>query len=231
MQSGILGRLALAVGLLVGTGCATHVSPGPGARLVEEGPGEGAVAEAEGVRLEARSRAWRWTPRTLDRELTPIFVELHNEDDRSLRVRYGDFAFVATEGDARFAALPPFEVKGEVTVPVQTAYRSPGFRVAPHLGSYYPNSLVYGGGFAYDDPYYADHHRRMAYRDVALPSDDMLSHALPEGVIEPGGRAAGFVYFERIEDAETRAFELRFELVDAEGEQPFGRLAIPFVVE
>jgi hypothetical protein len=56
----------------------------------------------------------------------------------------------------------------------------------------------------------------------------MLRQALPEGVLEPGGVATGFVYFQHL-SGDTGRVALRAELPSDAGEQ-VTRLEIPFVM-
>jgi hypothetical protein len=57
----------------------------------------------------------------------------------------------------------------------------------------------------------------------------MIVKALPEGVLEPGGRVTGFVYFEEVEDVPRVRFVA--QLVNASTGARFGTLTIPFVVD
>jgi hypothetical protein len=57
----------------------------------------------------------------------------------------------------------------------------------------------------------------------------MLDRALPDGVVEPGGRVGGFLYFQRLE--RPGPFTFSVDLVDAKTGQRFGAITIPFVAE
>jgi hypothetical protein len=195
---------------------------------VEPGPGSGAEATQAGVRVEARADAWGWSPRRLEREVTPMLVKIRNDSSHELRVRYEEFALVDVTG-RRWAALPPFDTEGSVREPVPAAYSSYGFHVAPYLSTHYPYASRYPGSFAFNRSYYADYYPHFA--EVQLPTTDMLTHALPEGVLDPGGRTAGFVYFERVEDPHDDEVAFHFDLVDAKTQERFGRVEIPFMLE
>ena len=217
---------AVVVSVACALGCTTSLRLGPTATAIE-GRGIGAVASHEGVEVEARVEAWAWEPVRLDRTVTPVLVKIRNASERPIRVRYKDFALRDTAGRA-FAALPPFDIDADVgaSIPAYT-HGGFGFHLAPHLGRYYPHARLHRGAFAHRRTYYSLHYPRL--RAVALPTTDMLAHALPEGVVEPRGRAAGFVYFEQVVGhAEGDAFDFRFLLVDAKTEQAFGEIALPF---
>jgi hypothetical protein len=206
--------------LLVASGlalaCAAELTPAPEAR---RNAGDGAVDSHAGVIVEARADAWDWNPPQLERELTPMLVSIANESTRPLRVRYGDFALVDGAG-ARLSALPPSDIELDVTLAV------PAYGYASGLFS---RRYDYGGAYAHDPLDHGTHHTHFV--DVQLPTRDMLSQALPEGVVSPGGRVSGFLYFERVEDPAHDRVDFRFALVDASTAQGFGDVAIPFRLE
>jgi len=77
-----------------------------------------------------------------------------------------------------------------------------GFMAAPGLRSYYGPGLSYWGfGWGPWGPYYSDwvYSWGPAYYPSG-PSYDVIAFALPEGVIPPGGRVNGFVYFKKATD-------------------------------
>jgi hypothetical protein len=57
----------------------------------------------------------------------------------------------------------------------------------------------------------------------------MVQKALPEGVVEVGGRVAGFVYFEEVKDVEALTFSAR--LLEPGAATPFAEVRLPFVVD
>jgi hypothetical protein len=57
----------------------------------------------------------------------------------------------------------------------------------------------------------------------------MVAKALPEGVLRPGGRIEGFLYFDEGFDSERATFQL--DLVDAETSRQLGMAAIPLEID
>jgi hypothetical protein len=57
----------------------------------------------------------------------------------------------------------------------------------------------------------------------------MLEMAIPEGVLEPQGRVAGFLYFQRMND-DLKQITLKADLLNARTGATFGTLSIPFGV-
>lgn len=66
------------------------------------------------------------------------------------------------------------------------------------------------------------------YTDVALPTAEMVSRALPETAIEAGSAVGGFVYFKRFRRGE-RLMTLRLDIVDQASGELLGTAKIPFI--
>lgn len=216
-------RLALAGAALLA--CAGTLEPAPESRRVP-GLARAAVADAAGVEIIAVAEAWRGHPPDLDTLVTPLLVTITNESARSLELRYEHFALVTPAG-VQFAALPPFVVSGIAYAPVDFVYPPMGFGLAPYLSPWYPGLSVWGGSFPYRADYYGSFYT--AFERVPLPTGDMIQKALPEGVLSPGGRITGFLYFEPL--ADVRHINLVAALVDPTADERFGEIDIPFVYD
>jgi hypothetical protein len=204
------------------------LAPAPNAKAVE-GVGKGAVDTAGGVRVEARAGAWKWNPEDLAIKVTPFFVELENTGSSRVLVRYNNFSVTDASGK-RHAAMPPYDLSGSVTesYTVQNPYYPyTGFTVAPYLRRYYPRMAFYDGTFAYDQTYYDPY--LTSFRRIRLPTTDMVQRALPEGVLAPGGKISGFVYFEHV-DATSSSLNFQFAMTEATTNQPLATAHIPFVI-
>lgn len=228
--------IALFIGLLALTtpGCATMLVPAPGAHRVA-GVGYAADERQAGVHIVAAGEAWTGFPSDLDDIVTPLLVTITNDSDRTLEIRYEHFT-LQTPGEVVFAALPPFQVSGftlERIEPLDTIGPMGGFglgfSVAPYLSPWYPGWSVYSGPFPFNSGYYGGYYGLYSGSGhIRLPTGDMIQRALPEGVLAPGGRISGFVYFERILDVVRVAFVA--QLIEVGG-QKFGTIHIPFIVE
>lgn len=215
--------MCLAAALLGLGGCATTLRPAPEATRVA-GRADAAVASDAGVQVVTSTDAWRGYPGELDDVVTPLLLTFTNDSGRRLALRYEALGLV-TPGGVLYAAVPPFEVTGVVFQEVESAYTTGGF--TPYYYSWYPGGAMYGGSFVYRSPYHGGSYTTL--ERVPLPSGDMVQKALPEGVIAPGGRVSGFVFFEKVEDVRRVTFMAR--LIDADTGQQFGEVAVPFVVE
>ncbi len=103
-------------------------------------------------------------------------------------------------------------------------YFRPAFR--PYVSFYWgPNWWWY----PYPYPYSYWGYPYPYYYQVPIPSQDMVNQALPEGVVEDGGRVAGFLYFPRVVGRETR---LRFEaqFADAKTNEIVANIKVPLAV-
>lgn len=113
--------------------------------------------------------------------------------------------------------------------------------------------MIIAPGFAYDHFYYAPYwgygydglgpwpyawgpdlgyyHMYYPYMErIHLPTHSMLTKAIPEGVIAPGGYVQGFLYFKKV-DPELKNVEFVARLQHAQDGQQFGQINIPFGVK
>jgi len=234
-------RLPIAVATLVLLGACTHQNvllPAPGANLSPDG---GASGEAAGVHIDVKGDAWEGDPRNLGEFLTPVLVEISNESERSIQVRYSNFGLVGQSG-FRYAALPPFQpmgtaygdrgVQNEDVAPAAARPPPPArhaahrrFFVAPYQAQYFGYFAPWPHPFAFDSFYWGQYYYSWV---EPLPTKEMMNDALPEGVLQPGGSIGGFVYFQNVAPREGNlAFVAN--LVDAETEDALGELRIPLV--
>lgn len=206
----------------------------------------GATGEQAGVRVFVNGAMWRGQPASLWKVLTPVSVRIENRSGKALRVAYGDFALVGASG-FRYAAVAPLsgnnaptsglEEKSPGVVPAAyhpaTPPRRPRpaprfyhrhFYVAPHYRYFYPGFRTWPHPYYYDPFYY----QRYSWAPP-LPSEDMLSEALPEGALADEGHVQGFLYFQPVTQRES---QVRFEmtLVDADSGDTFGKVELPFTV-
>jgi hypothetical protein len=182
------------------------------------------------VRIVARADAWEWNPRDLWTEVTPILLELQNDGDQPMLIRYNRIVLTDSLGH-RFNVMPPYDIGGTITESetVQAPfYGFSGFTVAPYLSRWYPRISRYDGAFDYDASYYSPY--MTAYRTVHLPTTDMVQRALPEGVLAPGGRASGFIYFEALH-RDARVVTLAIDVVNPATRAAVGVVRIPFVAK
>jgi hypothetical protein len=100
------------------------------------------------------------------------------------------------------------------------------FMVAPHFAAFYPGWEAWPYAYPYD-PFYYD--SLYAYWPEQLPTQDMLSKALPEGAVQDNGKVAGFIYFQGVGNRES-SVTFAMNLVDPSNGQSLGQVSIPFAV-
>lgn len=232
----VYGSLALLAAAALVSSCKTQtqLTPAASAQSVSALQ-QAASVEMQGVSIVVESEAWPFD-RGIEDHVSPLRIEIQNNSDKPLRVRYSDFALVNGNDGKRFAALPPYSVDGNISERSVARYDRPidqvgfvhkGFHVSPFYDGVYPRMRYWGRPFEYDPYYYSHYHDY--WRQIPLPTDEMLRQVLPEGVVDPGGSLAGFLYFEKV-DSDLMEVEFRYELANANNGERFGMLTIPFLV-
>jgi hypothetical protein len=219
--------LMLFLSVLVAS-CAAEskLEPAPGAIVLGKGNDQ-VVDQFAGVELIANPDAWRGIPE-ITQEVLPVKVIVRNRHGKPIRVNNRNFALIA-DGGQRYAAMPPGDIKGEVRVSSPVPYAGPSFyhhdfyMYRPF--GYYPGVPRTVEPFYYDPFYYS---RYQYLKQVTLPTEDMVSEALPELVVPDGGEVTGFIYFDNFEGVDR--VSLAMDLVEADGNL-FGTIILPFVVK
>lgn len=197
-----LAGLALAL-LLVGA-CA-H------ARLVPLGTtwhhGRSAVAEAGDLTLVATPNSWHFNDEVAGASL-PIHVTIVNEGKAAQRIRFEAFSLVDQAGKV-YPAIPPMKL-------LHRLFASPR---APQAAPRPTYAALAGGGDGEpilaqaepDDRVLPEGRVPPTERSSYWPGDyrRVLDLALRRGLLAPGGRTEGFLFFEPVRGATELA--LRFE--------------------
>ncbi|MGH7105212.1 MAG: hypothetical protein ACREFT_01745 [Acetobacteraceae bacterium] len=225
---GSLALIALAAASALGlAGCASRqLVPAPEAQLMP-GRSDTAVAQSEGVRTTVQSQAWSGSPTTLPQQITPLKVTVVNEGTRPVRINYDDFTLTGSSGFT-YGALPPYQITGSAREPVSVPrFAHSGFYVAPFYGRYYPGVPVWASGWRYNRYYYS---RVWTEWPVQLPTRDMRDKAIPAGVLQPGGRVSGFLYFPKL-PRETTSVTFKQSVIDSGTQKALAEVEVPFLYE
>ncbi len=224
-----VGIAVLAIAWSVGCASRPVLVPAPTANTLVSNR-DVAVARYAGVRIEADGKAWSGEPSNLESAIAPVRVTIRNYSGRPLRVRYADFTLTTATGFTS-TALPPMKISGtlpsEPVAVTRPVYGWRGYWLAPYYSPWYPGYGLWNGPFAWDFPYYTTY---WAQWPVALPTEDMISKAIPEGVVGDDGSIEGFLYFPQLPKGVERA-NLAAALVDARTGRQFGTITIPFEVK
>jgi hypothetical protein len=228
-----LSILAVGIGLAA---CATRDLEPAIAETEIEGLDDAAGIVISDVQIIVQPDEWP-EERVVPERVTPVLVELQNRGSRPLRIEYRLFSLSDNRGK-NLAALPPFNVYSTPTEPRVTregnrfelVYESERFEVAPYYAEIYRGVRAYDRPFVADQRYYAANYPHWQRTGGELPTRAMQLLALPEGVLKPGGRVAGYLYFEKV-PAHTDRVQFNYSLLDARDGRIFAVAALPFVVD
>jgi len=215
-------RFALLATLAALAACAHNPELFPLADSSPQAP-HTAAATTGGVRVVVDGEPWHGRPGDLPATVLPVRVTVENQSSEPVRVAYPEFVLTTPDGMSRHA-LSPYSVQRPGQVVSTPAFPMGGFWIAQPWAGYYPWLSPWDGPFAFDSDYYD------TYRvSESLPSRDMLAQALPEGVLQPGGRVTGYLYFQPLHHVSQVTFQAQLD--DARTHAQIGRLAIPFRAE
>ena len=107
-----------------------------------------------------------------------------------------------------------------------------GFYVSGGLRGWYGPGLSYWDGPWIVPPYYSEWVIGWgpSFYPGLRPSYDTVRLALPEGVLPPGARVDGFLYFKKATSREHRSLDLSWSLVEARNSTDLGSLHVPLEV-
>lgn len=218
--------LAVAVVIAMACGGQREVELAP-AKPAMTFPGDAgrALAQEAGIRLTVDAKAWGGDPSDLDEKMVPVQVTIQNQSGRPVRLSYDAFSLVTPDGK-RFEVVSPFRIDGSeqpIVTPMLTYDR---FAVAARHAPFYPGVEVWPDSITPAEQVTAN--RWNTTWSDRLPTAEMLSLALPEGVLRPGGEISGFLYFEDVAE-DVRRVEFRAELDHARTGSELATLAIPMV--
>ncbi len=222
---------AVLAGVFVVGGCATshEMALMPAAGYATVAGSSLAVEARGGVTIAADGNAWQGWPQNLPTVLTPVWVTIQNTSGHPVRVQYHEFTLNGQSGKS-YTAMAPYAVQTpgpRVTVSAPNPGYFDDFYVADYLAPYYPWLPVWNGPFNDWPPSYA-----VTWRPH-MPTASMIDQALPEGVLQPGGRMSGYLYFPKLPKHEN-AVVLRADLHTPAGNQHAPRqvavIDIPFHV-
>jgi hypothetical protein len=212
------------VGLLVvAIGCthAPQLVPAPNAARDPSIPGA-ATVQVAGVDVSVGGQSWSGSPSDLASLVTPLYVRLHNGSAVPIQLRYNLF-WLSSHG-LQAPAIPPFQIQrpGTAAIAVAPGFAADSFFLYPPYAGFYPGQPLWAGPWDYDPFYYEEMYGSW---HPPLPTRDMLQQALPEGVLQPGGSAAGFLYFHHLNQPGPTTFFA--QLVHAETRALVGVARIP----
>jgi hypothetical protein len=217
---------ALPILLLLACAHAPQLVPAPGAPRDPNLP-EAAAGAVAGVEVSVGGKRWSGQPADLESLVTPLYVRVRNGSSVPVRIRYRDFTLTSQSG-LQTPAIPPFQIQrpGTDVVALAPAFTADRFLLYERYRMFYPAFPYWDGPWDFDPAFYDQYY---ATWKPALPTRDMLQQALPEGVLQPGGSAAGFLYFNHLQEKGPVVFTA--EIVAADTREPLGTVRIPMVLQ
>ena len=218
--------LMIILALVGAMGCVqrSELIPAPEVNTPTEAP-KVATAEAAGVRVVVSPDKWQDQPQRLP-YIQDLHVTVENQSGVPLRLRYSEFELVSTTGFAA-SPLPPYQIEQTAVDPIpHPAFYADRFRVAPHYVQHFPTLGPWPSRFDFDEGFYR---HQYSLWEPQLPTREMLEQAIPEGVIDDGGKVSGFLYFQELNPDMARV-TFTIELINANTEENFGVVRIPFIL-
>lgn len=221
---------ALLAILLAGCERGSELRPAAGAYEVRDRE-DAAARVLDGVRVMVQAGEWPGDAKIIS-EVAPLRVRLENDAARPVQVRYNAFTLSGPDGST-YHVIPPRYLTEEEdfgVIAMQPGFIAAQFLVAPYYGYAFDGITPYSGEFPYDSDYYETYYSYWE-QTLLLPTREMVAVAIPEGVLEPNGRLDGYLFFERLQEPDGAEVTFHAELKGLNGDESFGTVRLPFIVE
>jgi len=194
----------------------------------------------DGVTIAVTPSFWPWDPKNLSDYVTPYYVKITNNSDKTIILDYEDIV-IFDQFKTQYTPLAPDTVASIFNASAPTAYQ----------GGYSYPSLSVGVGFGFGGGYgrrgygYRGYGRRgygsgvgiysytpvyysspPAYYSNPVNTSDILTQALSLGPVHPGATITGYLYFR---DTIAEASQITLDIgYNAEGSTKETILSFPF---
>lgn len=226
---------ALAVGTAATAGCAGGQEPElaaqPRTNMLQVNGAE--VGSQAGVQIRV-APVMRTSRYTNEADYRPVHVEIRNESEHPLRIGYDNFTLEGP-GAASAEAVPVLWIDDSgrdipgIGGAATLGWGHRNFEVAGDYAEMYPALRAYEGDFRSTtvDAYQA--RQPSGIPPSVLRDSLLLLESIPEGVVRPGGRIEGMLWFEAIEGADS-TLTFTADLVNAQTGMEFGRITVPLAL-
>ena len=185
-----------------------------------------AVSTTAGLTVTVNGQRWPGSPGEVGEIVTPLAVTITNHSGQPVQLTHEMFALVGPSG-VKVHALSPFKIQRPGTTgygPYSWGYGGWGYGGWGGYGWGGPWAGWYGPSWGYGG-YWGP-----SYYSEPLPSRDMLQGAMPEGELENGGSAHGYVYFPYVGEHVQQVL-FTANVVSSENHEPIAQLEIPLVAK
>lgn len=188
----------------------------------------------DNVNFLVEANIWYGEPKSLNKQITPFYIEIHNKTEKNIIISEADFVLLdefrnqynpITPGRAaniiKSANKKRFYVYPQVSIGIGTSFHHDRFHYYGH--HHYPFYRPYHYFYDYPYPYY-----RRSYYEPDL--EDVYSRALTFGTLRPGAKLSGYIYFKKVhrgtkeltleagykikEDDTTHKLDFHFDIVE-----------------
>ena len=221
---------ALAVGTAASLGCAGGPDPeltaAPQTTVLSVNDARIGSLSGVQIRVSPITQTSRYQN---EAEYRPARVEIRNRSERPLRVRYDAFALQAG-GTMQAGPVPVLLIDAGRDIPGMGGlsgeeWDQRSFELSGDYAVIYPDRKVYEGEF---EGTTVDAYRSRSGGEVSgLRDRALLASTIPEGVIMPGGRVEGTLWFDNVAQADS-TLVFTMDLVDASTGEEFGTIEVPF---
>ena len=223
----------LLISAQVFSGCASGLYGG----AIEQ-PIPTTITSEDGVSISVTPSFWPWDPKNLQEYVTPYYVSITNNSNKTIFVEYDNIALF-DQFKTQYTPLSPdtvaniFGTSNSGTV-YQEGYSYPSLSVGVgfgfgggyarpygygYRGGYRPRVGVYG----YSPVYY---YPPPVYYSRPVNTSDILTQALSLGPVHPGATVSGYLYFR---DTIAEASQVNFDIgYSQEGSDNVTVLTFPF---
>ena len=196
------------------------------------------TADQDKVKITISSNAWNGNPENLPKYLTPFFIDIENNTGSPITIQYDDIVLIDQFRNQYNALLPDIASNIAMEKSRRKWYFRPSISIGFGSGGYYGGRYGIGyGGYGYGYPYYRSPFYwpyNYAYYNDYYSSyydqdySDLFTKALIPGIIRPGARLSGFVFFKKLPpDVKTFDLNLGYRI---QGEEKRYDLNFPYSV-
>lgn len=195
----------------------------------------------DGVNIAVTPSYWPWTPRNLGDYVTPYYIRITNNSNKTIVLDYEDIVLF-DQLKNQYTPLSPDTVAnifntGTGTVAYSGGYGYPQLSVGVGFGfgGGYGSRYGYGGYrrgysgtrvgvYGYAPVYY--YPTPATYYSKPVDTSDILTQALPLGPVHPGATISGYLYFR---DATEQSSQVTLNIgYNTEGSKKENILSFPF---
>lgn len=181
------------------------------------------------VNITVKAQTWVGSPENLGSYITPFYIELQNNSDKTLSFGYEDFV-IFDESRNQYNVLTLQMVSSIIVSKARKKYYFyPSISIGIGTGFYHGGYRYHGYPYYYEPyffGYYPGYNPGIYY---ITDYGDIFTQALIPGLIYPNARLSGFVYFKNLpHGVRNFTFDVGYKIEEDEKRYV---LSFPFTIE